>query len=102
MQQLLLNKLPEAKIFFKKHEIRKAYLFGSALTEKFNSNSDIDFLVDVNENIDPVILGEHLWNLETDLENLFGREIDLITSRAQKNSYFIQEVRKKMLPVYEQ
>ena len=28
------------------HKVRKLYAFGSVLTDKFNSNSDIDLLVD--------------------------------------------------------
>ena len=33
----------------KKYNVEKLYVFGSILTEKFNDNSDIDFIVKFHE-----------------------------------------------------
>ncbi|MDB5281269.1 MAG: nucleotidyltransferase protein [Bacteroidota bacterium] len=76
----------------KEHRIRKAYLFGSSVKETFSDKSDIDVLVDVDESIDPVELGGHLWDLQFALEDLLGRKIDLLTSRSLRNPFFIKEI----------
>lgn len=46
--------MPEIISLLKKHEIKNAYFFGSVLTNKFNEDSDVDFLVTIQENLDPV------------------------------------------------
>jgi predicted nucleotidyltransferase len=62
--------LPQVIELLKKHKIINAYVFGSVLTDKFNSKSDVDFLVTIQNNLDPVETGEHLWNLTYELEEL--------------------------------
>lgn len=36
------------------HKVKNAYLFGSVLTDRFNSSSDVDFLVNYDPSMDPV------------------------------------------------
>ncbi len=92
--------LPQVIELLKKHKIISAYVFGSVLTEKFNSNSDIDFLVTIQNNLDPLETGEHLWNLTYELEELLKRNVDLLTERSLKNPYFIQRVNETKFPIY--
>lgn len=40
------SKLPEIIDVCKRHKVVKLYLFGSVLTDNFNENSDVDFLID--------------------------------------------------------
>ncbi len=94
--------IPKVIKLFKKHKIKKAYLFGSVLSEKFNQKSDVDFLVNIEENLDPVEAGEHLWNLTFELEDLLKRKIDLLTERSLKNPFFISEINKTKFSIYEQ
>ena len=49
----------------------------------------MDFLVTIQENLDPVEAGGHLWDLTYELEDLLKRKIDLITEKSLKNPYFI-------------
>jgi predicted nucleotidyltransferase len=53
--------MPQVIKLLKKHKIKNAYLFVSAVTEKFNEKSDVDFLVTLQEGLDPVVAGGHLW-----------------------------------------
>jgi len=92
--------LPNAIELFKKHKIKKAYVFGSALTDKFNKDSDVDFLVNLQDGLDPVAAGEHLWDLEYELRELLKRNVDLITERSLKNPYFISEVNATKVAIY--
>jgi hypothetical protein len=95
-------KLKDIQYLMNKHRVLKGYLFGSSVKGNFNDNSDIDVLVEVDETIEPVELGGHLWDLQFALENLFKRKVDLFTTRALKNPVFISEVNKTKELVYEQ
>ena len=92
--------MPQVLSLLEKHKIKKAYLFGSVLTEKFNENSDVDFLVNIQENLDPVDAGGHLWDLTYELEDLLSRNVDLLTERSLRNSYFIKELNETKFPIY--
>jgi len=86
---------------FEGHKIKDAYLFGSAITDKFDEEkSDVDFLVNFIDGIDPVEKGELLWNLRFSLEDNLNRRIDLITETSLKNPYFIEEVNEKKMKIY--
>lgn len=93
--------LPQVIELLRKHEIKSAYFFGSVLTDSFNENSDVDFLVNLKDNLDPVVAGEHLWDLTFELEDLLCRNVDLLTERALKNPYFIMEINETKFPIYE-
>lgn len=55
-----------------KHKVHRLYLFGSALTDKFNDRSDVDFYVQFWDYTPFVLSG-----LKKDLTDLFRRHIDL-------------------------
>jgi hypothetical protein len=98
----IVLKLKDMQSLMNKHRVLRGYLFGSSVKGNFNANSDIDVLVEVDEAIEPVELGGHLWDLQFALEDLFGRKVDLFTTRALKNPVFIREVNKTKELVYEQ
>lgn len=98
--KLVESKLNEVRELMKKHRIVKGYLFGSCVKGEFNQDSDIDVLVEVDDTIDPIELGGHLWDLEYDLEKLFGRKVDLLTTRSLRNPYFIQELNETRQLIY--
>ena len=92
--------LPTMQQLMAKHRIVRGYLFGSAVTERFNETSDLDILVDIDAAIDPVEMGGHLWDLQFDLEKILSRKVDLLTSRALRNKYFISAVEETKELVY--
>lgn len=92
--------MPRVIELLKKHNIKNAYIFGSALTDNFNENSDVDFLVNLQDGLDPVDAGGHLWDLEYELKDLLHREIDLLTERSLKNPYFISEINATRQVIY--
>ena len=93
-------KMPLVIELFKKHHIKNAYLFGSVLTDRFTKESDVDLLVNLQDGLDPVVAGGHLWDLQFELEDLFRRDIDLLTERSLKNPYFIKEISKSRELIY--
>ena len=94
------KQLPMVIELLKKHKIKSAFVFGSVLTDAFNVASDIDFLVNLEDGIDPVEAGGHLWDLEYELQDLLHRKIDLLTERSLKNPYFIKELNKTKFSIY--
>ena len=84
----------------RKHRIKKGYLFGSSVKGNFSKDSDVDVLVEIDETIEPVELGEHLWDLQFELQDLFGREVDLVTTRSLRNPIFIQELNETRQLIY--
>lgn len=94
------NTKAKLKAIFKKHKIVSAYVFGSVLTDKFSEKSDVDFLVNIEQGLDPVEAGGHLWNIYYDLKDLLNREVDVLTERSLKNPYFIKEINQTKYPLY--
>lgn len=92
--------MPEVIDLLKKHKVKSAYVFGSALTEKFDEESDIDFLINFQEGLDPLEKGSLWWALHDALRDSLDREIDLISESALKNPYFIQAVNETKVKIY--
>jgi uncharacterized protein len=83
----------------KQHKVKTLYAFGSVLTEKFNNQSDIDFLVDFS-NITLEEYADNYFDLKFSLQDTLQREIDLLEEKAIKNPYFRQVVSQQKQLVY--
>ncbi len=81
------------------YNVEKMYLFGSVLTPKFNNRSDIDFLVKFKD-IDLSTYFDNYMNFKSNLENLFGREVDLVEEQTLKNPILINSINKSKELVY--
>jgi predicted nucleotidyltransferase len=83
------------------YRVRTFSAFGSVTREDFKSDSDIDFVVDFEEN-DPFIYTDLYFQLKEKLEKLLKRQIDLIEERGIKNPYFRKELDKTKILIYGQ
>ena len=101
LNPIISNKLPLLINICKQPIVTKLYLFGSVLTEKFTNNSDIDLLVEFDKKLVPEERGEQYWQLDEILPELFSRKIDLITTTGLKNKFFIQNMNKTKIAIYE-
>lgn len=79
--------------------VRNLFLFGSAATESYNSDSDIDLLVDFKD-MPPEHYFEYYFNLRDFLQDYFRRNIDLLENKALKNPYLIEEINKNKVLIY--
>lgn len=68
------------------YKVKTLYVFGSVLTDRFNDNSDIDLVVDIDSN-DPFDYADNYFNLKFALQDLFNRPIDLLENKAIKNPF---------------
>ncbi len=84
----------------KTHNVKEFFIFGSAITDQFNEESDIDFAVILNENLSPIEYGETFLNLLNELKEIFNRNIDLVSYRVIKNPIFKEELDRTKISLY--
>jgi len=84
MALILENKFYALRQICQQYEIEKMYLFGSALTDQFGPQSDIDILISFKD-IPFERYTDNFFELHTALEELFGRKVDLVTERSLSN-----------------
>ncbi|MBL7827378.1 MAG: nucleotidyltransferase domain-containing protein [Saprospiraceae bacterium] len=96
----LINKYQkELKNACMKFSVDELYAFGSILTDRFNADSDIDFVVSMSAK-DPVEYAENYFDFKFELENIFKRKIDLLEQKAIKNKTFEQLINRQKILVY--
>lgn len=83
------------------YRVKNFSVFGSVLTNDFKANSDIDFIVDFNEN-DPIKYTDLYFQLKDSLEKILKRQIDLIEERGIKNTFFKKEIDESKVLIYGQ
>lgn len=81
------------------HNVKRLYAFGSVLTDKYEEDSDIDFIVDFQP-IDVIQYADNYFDFKFSLENILKRPIDLLEEKAIKNPYFLQVVNNQRKLVY--
>lgn len=81
------------------HKVRSLYAFGSVLTPQFNTQSDIDLLVDFND-VDVNDYADNYFDFKFALQKIFNRPVDLLEAQAIKNPYFKQVVNQTKELVY--
>jgi uncharacterized protein len=82
--------IPQDKIadFCRKHRIKRLSLFGSVLRDDFTDESDIDVLVEFEEEHTP---GFAFFTIQRELSDILGRDVELHTP-GFLSPYFRDEV----------
>ncbi|MGZ3880282.1 MAG: nucleotidyltransferase family protein [Flavisolibacter sp.] len=75
----------------KQYRVRKLYVFGSVLSERFSDTSDIDLLVDFS-GVDLIHYADNYYNFKFALEEALHRSVDLIEEQAVHNPFFRQSI----------
>ncbi len=101
MQQLIESKKSELTNLCKALNIQRMNVFGSAVSNKFEEDSDIDFLILFSEKLSIDEYTENYFELHYKLRKLFNREIDIVTERTLSNPYFIESINKTKELIYE-
>ena len=101
MISLLQTKADELAKLCRNYGVARLEVFGSAAGEGFDpGRSDVDFLVEFQNDVD---LGPWLgryFDLRDELSRLLGRSVDLVMVSALKNPYFIREVNRTRQLLY--
>ena len=96
---LIERNIARLKRLCAKYQVAKLYVFGSVITDKFNSESDIDFIVTF-DSVDLEKYADNYFDFKFSLEKIFKREIDLLEEKAIKNPYLKQSIDKTKKLIY--
>ena len=91
MIDLIQEKKEDLKQLCVKYEIARMYVFGSAVSNNFHDQSDIEILISFKE-IPFDRYTDNYFNLHAELELLFGRKVDLLTERSLNNKFLIESI----------
>ena len=97
--ELINSKIDEIEDICKKYHVSLLYVFGSVLTAHFNQESDIDFIV-YFEPIPLMEYADNFFDFMNELEKVLDHKIDLVSGKAMKNPYFIEEVEQTKQLIY--
>ena len=84
--KLIENNIQKIVALCKKYKVNKLFVFGSILTSRFNDDSDVDLVVSFNKS------EINYFDFKYSLEELFGREVDLLEEQTIKNPYLKKNV----------
>lgn len=101
MQKILENKIADLKNICLSLGVKRLYVFGSVVSDKFRDDSDIDFLISFLENLSIEQYTDNYFALQYELRDLFKREIDIVTERTLSNPYFIESINETKELIYE-
>lgn len=70
----------------RRYGVERLRVFGSIVTDRFDpATSDVDFLVDFQSDRDNLF--HDYFDLKVELEQIVGRDVDLVMADALKNPY---------------
>ena len=82
-----------------KNKVKSLYAFGSVLTNRFDNDSDIDMVVDI-DSANPLEYADCYFNLKFALQDLLNRPVDLLENKAIRNNYLRQEIDNSKQLIY--
>ena len=101
MNQIISKHKEELTKICESLNIKRMNIFGSAVSDKFNDKSDIDFLIKFSEELSSEQYSDNYFELHYKLRKIFNREIDIITEQTLSNPYFIESINKSKELIYE-
>ena len=100
MIKIVKNNIQKIASLCEEFKVEKLWVFGSATKSSFSAESDVDFLVSF-ENMKPEDYAENYFLLAENLEEILGRDVDLVTVNSLSNPYFIQSVEESKILIYD-
>ena len=99
MNRIISDRIDELKRLCNIYNVKSMYAFGSVCTDKFNDNSDIDFLISFDD-LSIEQYTDNYFDLHYKLQDLFSRKIDLLTDNSLSNPYFIIGIEQTKQLIY--
>lgn len=96
---LLERNIEQIKKLCQSNSVNQLFAFGSVTNQNFNEESDLDLVVDINDP-DPITYSDKYFNLKFSLEDMLGRAVDLLESKAIKNPYLKEEIDRTKILIY--
>jgi len=97
------EKLDAVRALCVKYGVKKLTLFGSAARGEYDpATSDVDFLIELPEDLPGLERGRALWGLMCDLDELFGTYVDVLDLAKVENPYLRRSIEgNPRIPIYE-
>lgn len=96
----ILEHRQELEVLCRRFHVARIEIFGSAAAQNSARDvADLDFLVEFKGD-DSISLADQYFGLLRALQELFGRDIDLLTPRSLRNPHFIQQVERTKRLLY--
>ena len=89
--KLIENNIQKIVALCKKYKVNKLFVFGSILTDRFNEDSDVDLVVSFNK-AEVNDYFDNYFDFKYSLEELLGRDVDLLEEQTIKNPYLKKSV----------
>lgn len=96
---IIRDNISKLFILCQKHKVGNLFVFGSVLTDKFNADSDVDFVVNF-EGVDLNEYADNYFDFKNSLQVLFNRPIDLVEDKSIQNPVFRRVVDRTKQLVY--
>jgi predicted nucleotidyltransferase len=102
LPEIVTEHLGEVRALCEKYSVRKLTIFGSAVKGTFDpEKSDLDFVVEFLPDTKRSGFDDPYFSLLIALQDVFGREVDLVERRAIKNPYFVKVLALTERALYE-
>jgi uncharacterized protein len=95
----LTEDLEAIQTLAKAHHVVSLEVFGSAVTGQMNDSSDIDLLVTFAA-LEPIEYSRYYFAFKHGLEDLLGRNVDLIELETLDNPYFLKAIEPERIIIY--
>jgi predicted nucleotidyltransferase len=99
LDDMIAEKEAELSRICERRSVKSLELFGSAARDEAGLESDLDFMVEFKE-LPFGQMADAFFGLQEDLENLFGRRVDLVEEKAVTNPYFLRNIEKSRRLLY--
>ncbi len=81
------------------NKVNSLFAFGSVTTDKFNADSDIDLIVEIDDS-NPISYSDKYFNIKFQLEEILKRQIDLLEHKAVRNRFLKNEIDRTKVLIY--
>ena len=97
--KLIENNIQKIIALCKKYKVNRLFVFGSILPDRFNDDSDVDLVVSFNK-AEVSDYFDNYFDFKYSLEELFGRDVDLLEEQTIKNPYLKKNVDETKALIY--
>lgn len=92
------SEIEKLRQYFSSKPVNKAFLFGSFARNEELPDSDIDILVEIDENVRMGLV--RFISMQLDLEEIFQRKVDLL-AKGGISKYILPHINQDKVLVYE-
>jgi len=83
----------------RQHGVRRLFVFGSVLSDRFSQDSDVDLVVEFS-GVDLSRYADNYYSFKFALEEMLGHPIDLLEEQAIRNPFFKKKLEAQRQLLY--